>query len=257
MSSATPERTPFVAGNWKLHKTVAESVATAEALVALLPKSGRAEVAIAPVFTSLAAVSEPLKGSRLKLCAQDLHWETKGAFTGEVGPLQLVDVGCAFVIIGHSERRELFGETDERVARKIRAALEHDLKPIVCVGESLETRESGHAESHVVAQVEAALKDVQAAELARLVIAYEPIWAIGTGRTASPEDAEQMHAAIRAQVRASHGAPSADGIRILYGGSVKPANAEELMLQSNIDGALVGGASLDAESFGAIVAAAD
>ena len=250
-------RIPIVVGNWKLHKTVSESVATTDALVDLLPKRGRAEIAVAPVFTALMGVAAQLKGSRVALGAQDLHWEAKGAFTGEVGPLQLVDVGCAFVIIGHSERREYFAETDERVARKVRSALDHGLKPIVCVGESLQTREAGDAEPHVVAQVDAARQGVQPADLASLVIAYDPIWAIGTGRTASPADAEQMHAAVRAQVQRSHGVPAGEGLRILYGGSVKPENAGELMLQPNIDGALVGGASLDAASFAAIVAAAD
>lgn len=254
MSDTT--RKPLVAGNWKLHKTMAEGVELADALLKALPAERTAEVAIAPVFTSLATVGHRLQGSSVALACQDLYWETQGAFTGEVGPLQVKELGCRYAIVGHSERRQYFGDTDDVVGKKAAGALAHDIAPIICVGESLAVREAGQAEAHVVAQVTAALAGLETSTLGQVVIAYEPIWAIGTGRTASPEDAEQMHLAIRTRVGEAHGKALADGLRILYGGSVKPGNAAELMAQPDIDGALVGGASLEAASFAAIVTAA-
>lgn len=253
------QRRPFVAGNWKLHNTIAESAALAKGLVAALESGDhleQVEVAVAPVFTALAAVRDALASSRIGLAAQDLYWESRGAFTGEVGPLHLSDAGCKYAIVGHSERRQLLGEDDSTVQRKALAALEHGLTPILCVGESLSTRESGEAESFVIAQVRAGLAEMKPEQLAQVVIAYEPIWAIGTGKTAKPDDAQQMHAAIRQAVTTLCGTEIATGMRILYGGSVKAENANDLLSQMDIDGALVGGASLKVDSFSDIVRAA-
>ncbi|HEX7479772.1 MAG TPA: triose-phosphate isomerase [Polyangiales bacterium] len=249
-------RRPLIAGNWKLFKTVAESCALVRELASQLPAQTRAEVVVAPVFTALASVKQALAGSVVRLSAQNLYWEPQGAFTGEVGPLQLRDVGCDYVIVGHSERRQIFGESDADVNRKARAVLAHGMAPIVCVGETLAQREAGQAEAVVVTQVTASLAGLSDAELARVVVAYEPVWAIGTGKNAAPSDAQQMHAAIRACVTALHGQTRAGSLRILYGGSVKADNAAALLAQPDVDGALVGGASLAAGSFCAIVAAA-
>jgi triosephosphate isomerase (TIM) len=248
-------RRPFVAGNWKLHKTLAEAANLAEQ-VATASSGASAEVAVAPVFTALATVAGVLSGTPIALSAQNLHWEESGAFTGEVGPLQLRDVGCTYVIVGHSERRQFFGDSDSVVNKKTRAALEHGLAPIVCLGETLGERESGQAQAVVVRQLTEGLAGIAASAAAPIVIAYEPVWAIGTGRNAEPNDAQEMHARIRAAVSELLGAPVAEGIRILYGGSVKPDNAKALLSQADVDGALVGGASLTAESFSAIIAAA-
>jgi triosephosphate isomerase len=249
-------RKPLLAGNWKLHNTLAESKALASAIVAGVASGSRAEVVVAPVFTALTAVAEALRGSPIELAAQDCYHEPRGAFTGEVSPALLVDVGCTHVIVGHSERRELFGDSDTDVAKKLRAALGAGLKPIVCVGESLAEREAGQAQSRVTDQIRAALFGLNAADLERVIVAYEPIWAIGTGRTASASDAQEIHALIRRLLGELGGAALAERVRILYGGSVKPSNAAELLGQLDIDGALVGGASLDAKSFLEIVKAA-
>jgi triosephosphate isomerase len=250
-----PGRKPFVAGNWKLHKTLAESVQLAQQLVAS-SKSLRAELAVAPGFVALAKVGEVLAGSNVGLSAQNAYWEAQGAFTGEVSPLQLRDAGCRYVILGHSERRQLFAETDVAVNRKTRAALAAGLAPIVCVGETLAEREAGRAVAVVVDQVRLALAEIQAEDAAPIVIAYEPVWAIGTGRNAQPSDAQEMHAQIRSAVAEVLSSTVAERMRILYGGSVKPDNARALLGQSDVDGALVGGASLVADSFSAIAAAA-
>lgn len=250
-------RTPLVAGNWKLNGTVGESVALARAILHKLDRASSTEVVIAPPYTALHAVHQALgEASRVGLAAQDLYWEDAGAFTGEVSAPLLKDVGCGFVIVGHSERRQLFGETDDTVRRKVGAALSHGLTPIVCVGETLEQREAGKTEAIVLGQLDAALSALDAGGLARVVLAYEPVWAIGTGRTAKPADAQAVHAAIRARLGTRFDAGAASGVRVLYGGSVKPENAAELLGQPDIDGALVGGASLKADSFLAIVAAA-
>lgn len=250
-------RKPFVAGNWKLNKTLAQSLELVDELAGSLGElTSAVDVAVAPVFTALAAVGQRLDGGGIGLCAQNMHWEASGAFTGEVGREQLLDVGCKYVIVGHSERRQFFGDTDDNVARKTLAVLDALLGPIVCVGESLEQRKSGSAQAVVVAQVGAALKDVDGARMDDVVLAYEPIWAIGTGETASPADAQEMHAAIRAHLVTMFDESIASAVRIQYGGSVKPANAAELMAQPDIDGALVGGASLTAGPFTDIVAAA-
>jgi triosephosphate isomerase len=255
MSSASGQRRPLVAGNWKLHKTLAESAQLAEQVVAG-SKTIAAELAIAPGFIALARVAQVIGSSAVGLAAQNAYWEPQGAFTGEVSLPQLKDVGCRYVILGHSERRQLFGEDDAMVNRKTRAALAYGVAPIVCVGEVLAERESGQAEAVVVRQVKAALADIAADAAAPIVIAYEPVWAIGTGRTAQPSDAQEMHARIRGTVGEALGGAIAEKMRILYGGSVKPDNAKTLLGQPDVDGALVGGASLIADSFLAIGAAA-
>ncbi len=247
-------RTPLVAGNWKLNGTLEEARALAQGIRDAYDKSpwSDVEVVLGPVATALHTVVGIVDGTPIGVAGQNTHSETSGAYTGELSPTLLKDVGCTHCIIGHSERRTLFGETDEGVNKKAAALKAAGLTPIVCVGESLEQREAGKTLEVVLAQVEAGLKGI---DLDGVVLAYEPIWAIGTGKTASPEDAQEVHAAIRGQLRESRG-PVADTLRILYGGSVKPANAASLLGQSDIDGALVGGASLKAETFTPIIDAA-
>jgi len=246
-------RRRFLAANWKMHKTVGESVAFARDFLPLV-KGAAAEIAIAPPFTALAALGEALAGSNVALAAQNVHDEARGAFTGEVAPAMLVDVGCAWAIVGHSERRALFGETDAFIARKAAALFAAGLRPIVCVGETLAEREAGRTFAVLETQLAGSLASVPSGRAAELVIAYEPVWAIGTGRTATPEMAQEAHAMIRGWLRGRF-AGAADAIRIQYGGSVKPDNAAELMAQPDVDGALVGGASLEPESFARIVLA--
>jgi triosephosphate isomerase len=249
----TVARKKFVCGNWKMHRTAAEARALArEVRAAAGPLADRVDVGIAPPFTALAAAAAELAGSRIGLGAQNLHWESQGAFTGEISAPMLVEAGCAFVLCGHSERRQLFGDTDEAVQRKARAALAAGLHPIVCVGETLPERESGRTLEVVGRQVRAALAGLGADPIAKLTVAYEPVWAIGTGKTATSAQAQEVHAAIRAILRDLAPA-AADSIRILYGGSVKPDNAAELMSQPDVDGALVGGASLKASDFTGII----
>ena len=243
------QRTPLIAGNWKLHNTVAESQALARAIAAHVGSGSACEVVVGPVATSLTAVAATLKGSAVGLSAQNTHWEDSGAFTGELSPTLLLDAGCGYCIIGHSERRQFFGETDAGVRKKVAALLVHKVVPILCVGESLEQREAGQTLEVVLGQLEAATEGLDAVALAPLVVAYEPIWAIGTGRTAKAEDAQEVHGAIRAKLAELKGESWANSVRILYGGSVKPANADELLAQPDIDGALVGGASLSADNF--------
>jgi triosephosphate isomerase len=242
-------RTPLIAGNWKMYKTVGEATLLVRELLAGLGELTDREAIVCPPFTALAAVAPLLADTPLGLGAQNLYPETQGAFTGEISPPMLVDIGCRYVIVGHSERRQYFGESDAFVNRKLRAALAHGLQPIVCVGESKPQRDAGQAEPIVTAQVRAALLDVTPEQMLNVVIAYEPIWAIGTGDTATPADAQAMHAAIRATLHDLYGAAIASAVRIQYGGSVKPDNIDELMAQPDIDGALVGGASLQAASF--------
>lgn len=242
-------RIPLIAGNWKMYKTVGEATTLVRDLLAGLGELSDREAIVCPPFTALAAVAALVADSPLGLGAQNLYPEAQGAFTGEVSPPMLVDIGCRYVIIGHSERRQYFGESDAFVNRKLRAALAHGLRPIVCVGESKPQRDAGQAEPIVMAQVRAALLEVPPDQMADVVIAYEPIWAIGTGDTATPADAQAMHAAIRATLAELYGAEIAATVRIQYGGSVKPDNIDELMAQPDIDGALVGGASLQAASF--------
>lgn len=246
-------RRPVIAGNWKMHKTIAE---TEEFLNQFLPQIASVDycdIVISPSFPSLVTASEKARDSQVAIAAQDVHWEESGAFTGEVSAKMLADSGCKHVIIGHSERRQYFGETDMTVSKKISAVLRVGLKPIICVGETLEERENGKAEDVVRSQVREALVQLTEQALSNIIIAYEPVWAIGTGRTASSDQAESMHNLIRKSVSEAFGVLEADGVRILYGGSVKPGNIAELMASENIDGALVGGASLDVASFTAIV----
>ncbi|MGB5810051.1 MAG: triose-phosphate isomerase [Polyangiales bacterium] len=242
-------RTPLIAGNWKLHNTVADSKALASGIAARVGGGLGCEVVVAPVATSLSAVHDALAESAVGLAAQNVYWEDSGAFTGELSPALLHDVGCSHCIIGHSERRQFFGETDEGVRKKVAALLGHTLVPIVCVGESLDQREAGKTLDVVLGQVEAAIEGFDAVALAPLVIAYEPIWAIGTGKTAKAEDAQEVHHAIRRHLGSLKGESWAESVRVLYGGSVKPSNAEELLAQPDVDGALVGGASLSTENF--------
>lgn len=245
------ERTPLLAGNWKMHATLGEARALARGLAERVRSRTDREVLIAPPFTALATVVEAVRGSRVAVAAQNMHHEDKGAFTGEVSPVMLRDLGVTHVILGHSERRQLFGETDAIVRGKIDAALKHGLVPVVCVGETLTERDSGETLAVVRRQVEAAFRGIPAGPRDRAVVAYEPVWAIGTGRVATPEQAQEVHADIRGCL-ASLGLP-ASTIRLLYGGSVKADNIDGLMACADIDGALVGGASLEVEGFTRIV----
>lgn len=249
-------RHPILAGNWKMHLDHLEAISLVQQFVYHLEAGDyRAnEIVIIPPFTALRSLQTLIEGDRLPLGlgAQNCHWESEGAFTGEISPGMLSRLKCRYVICGHSERRTLFGETDEVVNRKVRAVLAHDMTPILCVGESLEQREAGAAETVVAGQVRACLEGVTAQQISGMVIAYEPIWAIGTGRTATPADAQDMCAMVRRTVGDVAGGDAADAVRIQYGGSVKPGNVVELMHCDDIDGALVGGASVDAEDFAVI-----
>ncbi len=247
------DRKPLIAGNWKMFKTCAEAVETARQLMDLVADISDTEVMIAPPFTALTPVAEILKESRILLGAQNLHWEKEGAFTGEISPLMLVSAGCQYVIIGHSERRQYFGETDHSVNKKINAANNNGLIPVFCIGESEKERESGQTFSVLDKQVKKGLEGLFADNLKTLVIAYEPVWAIGTGKTATSDQAQEVHQFLRSLVDELYGETLAKSIRILYGGSVKPGNISEFMARPDIDGALVGGASLDAETFSKIV----
>ena len=246
-------RLPFMAGNWKMNKTVGEALDLVRELKAAISGVKDVEVAVAPPFTALYAVRKELEGSPIRLAAQNLYWEEKGAFTGEVSPLMLKEVGCHYVIIGHSERRQFFGETDETVNRRIKAALAQGLKVIFCIGETLKEREEGKTFSVIERQLEGGTKGLGDQEMTNMVIAYEPVWAIGTGKTATPEQAEEVHRFIRGKIEKLYSREVSEGIRIQYGGSVTPENVKGLMNQPNIDGALVGGASLKAEFFSKIV----
>lgn len=249
-------RRKVVAGNWKMNKTVPEALALVRELKGMVASVQNVEVVVAPPFVALHAVAQELAGSNLRLAAQNCHWEASGAFTGEVSASMLKDVGCTYVILGHSERRQFFGETDETVNKRTRAVLKAGLTPIVCVGETLAEREANRTLEVVERQVAGALAGFSAAEVAGFVLAYEPVWAIGTGRTATSEQAQEVHAAIRAQLGRLYDGATAGQVRIQYGGSVKPDNAAELMGKPDVDGALVGGASLKAGDFAAIVRAA-
>jgi triosephosphate isomerase (TIM) len=246
-------RRPFIAGNWKMFKTCPEAVDTAGQLVKLVAMTTDIDVMIAPPFTALAQVSDVVRGSCVSLGAQNLFWEAQGAFTGAISPAMLVSAGCKYVIIGHSERRQYFNETDETVNKRIKAAFDNDLIPVMCVGESEKERESKNTFSVLDKQVKKGLEDFSADNLKRLVIAYEPVWAIGTGKTATSEQAQEVHRFLRSVLEKSFGNMLAKSIRILYGGSVKPNNIAELMAMPDVDGALVGGASLDPETFSKIV----
>jgi triosephosphate isomerase len=246
-------RTPMLAGNWKMFGTRSEATALARALVQSVGKTAGREVVIAPPYTALEAVAEVVKGSAIQLAAQNVHWEPKGAYTGDVSCAMLREAGCTHVIIGHSERRQYAAETDETVNLRLHAAVAAGFTPIVCVGETLAERDAGSTVAVIRRQVGGAFAGMGPAEMAKSVVAYEPVWAIGTGRTATPAQAEEVHAAIRKLLSDLAGGTVAAAVRILYGGSVKPDNVDTLMAEADIDGALVGGASLDAASFTRIV----
>ncbi len=246
-------RRPLMAANWKMFKTSLETRAFFEAFKPLVAESRHADIVIAPPFTALETAVACAQGTAIAIGAQDVFWEKQGAFTGEVSPLMLRSLGCRYVIIGHSERRQYFHETNDTVGRKTLAALDANLTPIVCVGETLDERESGATESVLTRQFSDGLGALTPDQFARIIIAYEPVWAIGTGRTATPELAAAAHRFLRQLTAERFGRPAADAVRILYGGSVKPDNIQALMAQTDIDGALVGGASLEAASFASIV----
>ncbi len=246
-------RVPIIAGNWKMNKTPSEAVELSSQLKESLKDVEGVEIVICPTFVCLPAVKEIIKGSNIKLGAQNMHWEEKGAYTGEVSPGMLVDIGVEYVIIGHSERRQYFAETDDTVNKKVLSAFSHGIVPIICVGETLEQREQGLTEDLVASQTRAALNGLVIDAVKKAVIAYEPIWAIGTGKTASSKDANDVIAVIRNTIGSMFGQDVAEQVRIQYGGSVNGGNAKELMAMPQIDGALVGGASLKADEFYRIV----
>ncbi|NLD61485.1 triose-phosphate isomerase [Candidatus Sumerlaeota bacterium] len=246
-------RKPIIAGNWKLNCLKAEAEALAKGLVETVGTKSDVDVVLCPTFTSLDTVAKAICGTKIAMGAQDCYWQEKGAFTGEIAPSMLVDAGCKFCIIGHSERRQYFGETNETINKKAQALYAAGLTPIICVGETLQEREEGNMEKVITTQVRGCLAGLEAAKVAESVIAYEPVWAIGTGKTATKEQAQEVHALIRKTVADMFGDATAQAVRIQYGGSVKPDNAAELMAQPDIDGALVGGAALKADSFTAII----
>jgi len=246
-------RRPLIAGNWKMFKTGPEAVETADRLAKLLSTTLDVDVMIAPPFTALALVSDMLKNTRISLGAQNLFWEEEGAYTGEISTSMLVSAGCSYVIVGHSERRQYFGETDDTVNKKIKTALKNDLIPVLCIGESETERDSKETFSVLDRQVRNGLMGFSADEMETLVIAYEPVWAIGTGKTATADQAQEVHLFLRGVLEKKFGNKLAKSIRILYGGSVKSDNIKELMMMPDIDGALIGGASLEPETFSKIV----
>ena len=242
-----------MAGNWKMYKTPAETLAFFEKFRPLVEKAAHCEIVICPPFIDLAASVDLAKGTNIRIGAQNIAWAKEGAFTGEISGPMIGAIGATHTLVGHSERRQYFGETDETVLKRTQAALDSGLIPIVCVGERLEERESGNTENVLAGQFQKGIAPLAEQQFARIVIAYEPVWAIGTGKTATPEIAADAHRVIRGQVREKYGKGAADSIRILYGGSVKPDNTKSLMAQPEIDGVLVGGASLDPVSFASIV----
>ncbi len=249
-------RTQIIAGNWKMHTTLAEASILVEGLKkALAEVSTDRQIVVCPPFTGLSTVADLVADTTIAVGAQNMYFEEKGAFTGEVSPVMLSDIGCEYVILGHSERRQYFGETDALVNQKIKTALRFAMTPIVCVGESLAQREADETESFITSQIDAGLAGLTAEEVKTIVIAYEPIWAIGTGRTATSAQAEEVCAFIRKRIATLFGAEAAESVRVLYGGSVKGSNAAELLAEADIDGALVGGASLKADDFMAIITA--
>jgi triosephosphate isomerase len=240
---------PFIAGNWKMHKTIAEALDLVKSLGEQSSELEGVQLVVIPPFTSLSEVRKEIEGTPIRLGAQNLFWEEKGAYTGEISPLMLKDAGCQYVVVGHSERRQYFGETDDSVNRKIKAVLAHEMVPIVCIGETIEERKKEETIKKVGTQITEGLKELSEEEISRIIIAYEPIWAIGTGETATPSQAEEVHNFIREKLGESYGKEIASCAIILYGGSVKPANTFELLIEKDINGALVGGASLEADSF--------
>jgi triosephosphate isomerase len=247
-------RTPLIAANWKMHKTIAEALAFVREISSLASRRRDVEIVLAPSFTALATTAEAARNTPIGVAAQDLYFEREGAFTGEVSAAMVRDAGATHAIVGHSERRRVFGDTDEWVNRKMRAAFSAELAPIVCIGETLIERERGETLAVLDRQIQIGLEGATGDEVARLTIAYEPVWAIGTGRNATPAEADEAHRHIRARLRQWFGGSGADRCRILYGGSVKPENISELIGLPDVDGALVGGASLDVRTFAEIVA---
>ncbi|MBI5181476.1 MAG: triose-phosphate isomerase [Nitrospirae bacterium] len=246
-------RIPIIAGNWKMNKTVSETKAFFSEFIKLTKDVRDVEIIIAPPFTALSAAAEAVKDTKVKISAQDMFWEEKGAYTGEISPLMLKEIGCSHCIIGHSERRQYFGETEETVNKKIKTALKYEITPVFCIGEILKEREENRTMDVINRQMEGGLKGLSEGDINKIVIAYEPVWAIGTGKTATPAQVQEVHRFIRDFIRKKAGDKAADGIRILYGGSVTPENINGLMAEEDIDGALVGGASLKPDSFAAIV----
>lgn len=246
-------RTPMIAGNWKLFKTIAEATQLLLELKPMVSAVNGVDIVVAPVFTAIGAVTATAKETNIYVAAQNCFWEEEGAYTGEVAPGLLKDAGCTHVIIGHSERRQYFGETDETVSKKAVAAIEAGLIPLICIGETLSEREAGKTFDLISSQLRGALSSLSGKQMASVVIAYEPVWAIGTGKTATDSQAQEVHAYIRSLLASLFGQSVADATRILYGGSVKPDNINALMVQPDIDGALVGGASLKSDSFSAII----
>jgi triosephosphate isomerase len=246
-------RKPLMAGNWKMNKTVAEAVSVVKALKTSIADVKDVDVLICPTFTALYAVNNEVKGSNINIGAQNLFWEPNGAFTGEISPAMVKDTGCSYVLIGHCERRHYFGETNETVNKKTKAALAVGLIPVVCIGETLKEREENIAFKVIEKQIKEGLAGLSAEQSSTVVIAYEPIWAIGTGKTATPDKAQEVHAFARKAYGDMYGGDTSQKVRILYGGSVNPTNVSELMKQPDIDGGLVGGASLEAESFTKLV----
>lgn len=247
----------FIAGNWKMNKTSSEAAALAKGVVEAVGKVESVDIAVCPTFTSLESASRELAGSAVKLGAQNMYFEKSGAFTGEISAAMLKELGCTYVILGHSERREYFKECDCLINKKVKAALEAGIKPILCVGETLGQREAGQTINVVSAQTKGGLESLTSEQAANVVIAYEPVWAIGTGKTATPEMAQEVHAEIRKVLAGMFGDETAEGMQILYGGSMKPENADQLLAQKDIDGGLIGGAALKADSFAALVKSAE
>lgn len=246
-------RRPIIAGNWKMNKTIDQSLDLVTKLKSEVAKVNDLDIVVCPPFTSLFAVGKAIRGTNIFLGAQDIYWEEKGAYTGEVSPGMLIDVGCRYVIIGHSERRQFFTETNQSVNRKVKTALKFGLTPIMCVGERLEERERGVTEGVLREHITRGLESLPREEVLKIVIAYEPVWAIGTGKTATPDQAQEVHSFIRKLLRELYDEVTTSKVRIQYGGSVKPENISLLMKEKDIDGALVGGASLDARSFAQII----
>ncbi len=246
-------RKPIIAGNWKMNKTIGEAVQMVEELKLLTAKFTSVDIVVAPSFTALAAIANAIDDTNIALSAQDMYWVDSGAFTGETSPIMLKDAGCEYVIIGHSERRQYFAETNETVNNKLKAAHEYGLIPIVCVGEKLDEREAGITEEVIKGHVVNGLAGINEEDIQETIIAYEPVWAIGTGKTATPEQAQEVHAFIRGLLKDIYSSDIAANVRIQYGGSVKPDNTVDLIAQPDIDGALVGGASLQADSFAQII----
>lgn len=243
---------PVIAGNWKMYKTIAEARNLTSEIASKASELKEATLILIPPFTAISQVKEAVEGTEIRVGAQDVFWEDQGAFTGEISPVQLKEAGCEFAVIGHSERRQYFGETDESVRKKVQAAIRHNLIPIVCIGETLEEREKELTLRKITDHLEKSLFTLDAVEFEKTILAYEPIWAIGTGRNATPEQAEEVHSFIRNLIEKRYGKNVASYAIILYGGSVKPANSYSLAREKNVDGFLVGGASLEAESFVAI-----